>query len=140
MGVGYRAAMGRPTIVDDHRFCRDNRSSGPRSEKQMKVDQLSMMGIEMLGQCVDCTAETRLDSPDVTFKLKVLDIVYSIQVRPEDASTPEGAKHAWEHLLSQFFLRHAAGNRMVYSDGSRELTDEERKIRADTDKRLKLIR
>jgi hypothetical protein len=106
----------------------------------MNSEQLSMLGIEMLGQCVDCTAETRLDDPNVTLKLKVLDLVYSVTVPPHDLETLDGAKNAWEHLLTQFFLRHAAGNRMMYQDGSRELSDEEKRIRANSEKKIKLIR
>ena len=96
----------------------------------IKLEELSMLGIELLGQCVDCSAEYKMDSPDVTFKLKILDVVYSVQVAHHEAMTIEGARSAWKHLLEQFFLRHAAGNRQLYAEGSRELTEEEQKMLA----------
>lgn len=106
----------------------------------MTANSAAMIGIEMLGQCVDCVTETRLDSPNVVFKLKILDIVYSVEVLPNDAATEQGCKDAWQHLLTQFAIRHAAGNRMLYSDGSRDLTDEEKKIKQIHDKKLARIK
>lgn len=84
-----------------------------------------MLGINMLGHCVDCSVEVPIDAPHHIFKLKILDIIYSVSVPSHEAVTEDGAKSAWEHLLQQFFLRHSLGNNKLYSHGERELTEEE---------------
>lgn len=94
----------------------------------MNAEEMGMMGIELLGQCVDATAEQLPDQPEYLFKLKILDIVYSAVIPKNEAESETGAKEAWKHLLEKFFMRHAAGNRALYNEGNRELTDEEKAI------------
>ena len=96
----------------------------------------AMIGFNMFGQCVDFQTEEKLEDTFVTFKMKILDIIYTCTIPKEDMLVQSNVEAAWQGLLKEFFIRHAVGNNKIFKHGSRELSADEKEA-AETKKRAK---
>lgn len=96
---------------------------------QNKEEYMAAIGLDLIGQCLEFKVETRLDDPNYVFKMKILDLVYSVQVNPKDTDTEQGIKNAWEHLIKQFFINQSNGYKMIQDISAYKGKSEDSKLK-----------
>lgn len=83
------------------------------------------IGMDLVVQIIKFEVDDKLEDTFITLKLKVLDIVYSVCVPKHEATDPKNIRDGWSQLIEMFVIRHGMGNKQVYQEGSRKLTDQE---------------
>lgn len=106
---------------------------------QIETTDAAGVGLNMFGYCIDFKVEEKLEDTFVTFKMNILDICYSVQVPKHEMDNIQNVRDAWAQLIHDFAIRHAIGNNKVYTDGSRDLTEEELKVKESAKKKSNLI-
>lgn len=96
--------------------------------ESLLIDTPEKMGWELLGQSLNVRVEEKLENTYATFTLNFMGIAYSCEVPKHEMNDAKNWRDAWGQLLGEVALKHAMGNKMLYKDGSRELTEEEKSI------------